>query len=154
MRANQEAKSRATRRAGAVIVETAFVFVLFMLFVYSIFEYGRMVMLRHLIVNAAREGCRYAVVHSTDTTIIADVQTKVKARLAGQQSQFPDLLIQTYPSTTPASANVTSAINNLQPDDDVTVRVTGTFKTMFPTLLFLPVSLQMKSSCIMTCEGN
>jgi hypothetical protein len=34
------------------------------------------------------------------------------------------------------------------------VRMTGTFSTMFPTLLFLPVSFQMRSSAIMTCEGN
>jgi hypothetical protein len=45
-------------------------------------------------------------------------------------------------------------MNNLQPDDDITVRITGTFSSMFPTLLFMPVSFQMKSSCIMTCEGN
>ena len=51
------------------MVETAVVIGLFMLFLFSIFEYGRLVMLENLIINAAREGCRYAVVHSTGPSL-------------------------------------------------------------------------------------
>src|SRR5690349_3515503 len=106
-------------RRGAVAVETAMVFVLVMLFFYSIFEYGRFLMLRHLFINAVREGCRYAIVHNTDATIVEDVQTRVAARLAAQQSQFSDLEIQIYPSSSPSQANLTTAINDLQPDDNI-----------------------------------
>src|SRR2546430_1895011 len=55
-------------RGGATTVETAMVIFLFLLLMFSIFEYGRMVMLQHLMINGAPEGCRYAVVHTTDTT--------------------------------------------------------------------------------------
>jgi len=147
-------RAKESGRGGATTVETAMVIFLFLLLMFSIFEYGRMVMLQHLMINGAREGCRYAVVHSTDTTIVADVQNTVRRHMGDQYTQFPDLLIETFPSQTPSAANDTAAINNLQPDDDVTVRVTGTFRTMFPTLLFLPVSFQMRSSSVMTCEGN
>jgi Flp pilus assembly protein TadG len=146
---------RQARRCGAVTVETAAVIGLFLLFLFSIFEYGRFVMLENVIVNAAREGCRYAIVHSTDATVVSDVQTLCTNAVGNQQSQFPDLTIQIYPTTAgPSSANSTTTINNLQPDDSITVRITGTFSTMFPTLLFMPVSFQMRSSAIMTCEGN
>jgi Flp pilus assembly protein TadG len=135
-------------------VETAVVILLFLLLMFSIFEYGRMVMVQHLIINAAREGCRYAVVHSTDPTIVAAVQGVALQRMGNQTGQLSGLTIQVYPSNNPGAANNTTAINNLQPDDDVTVRITGQFRTMFPTLLFLPLQFQMRSSCIMTCEGN
>jgi Flp pilus assembly protein TadG len=150
--ANQ-AERRIGRR-GAAAVETAVVIGLFLLFLFSIFEYGRLVMLENLIINAAREGCRYAIVHSADATVVTDVQTQCTNRLGNQQSQFPDLKIEIFPSSSPTSVNDTTAMNNLQPDDSITVRITGTFSTMFPTLLFMPVSFQMKSSAIMTSEGN
>ena len=137
------------RRRGATAVETALVLSVFILCLFSIFEYGRFVMLEHVMINGSREGCRYALVHSQDSTVVADVQALVKTRMGGQDAQFSDLNIQVYPTNNP-----TAALSTLNPDDPITVRVTGTFHTIFPTLLFLPISFQMRSSSIMTCEGN
>src|SRR5690349_7746811 len=99
---------RRVGRRGAVAVETAVVIGLFLLFLFSIFEYGRLVMLENLIINSAREGCRYAIVHSTDSTVVTDVQTQCTNRLGNQQSQFPDLAIQIFPSSSPSAANDTT----------------------------------------------
>lgn len=140
---------RTPARHGATIVEAAMVLSVFVMVLFSIFEYGRLVMLENLMVNAAREGCRYALVHSQDATVVADVRAQVRAHLGGQDAQFPDLAITVFPTDSPAAA-----LNTLNPDDPVTVQVTGTFQTMLPSLLFLRSSIQLRSSSIMTCEGN
>src|SRR5438045_7831431 len=49
-------------RSGAVAVETAVVILLRVAIMFVIFEDGRFMMVRHIMDNAAREGCRLAVV--------------------------------------------------------------------------------------------
>ena len=49
------------QRRGAATVEFAVVAPVFFLLVFGMIEYGRMVMVQQIIVNAAREGCRAAV---------------------------------------------------------------------------------------------
>ena len=65
-----------TRRNGATLVETAVVISIALLFMFAIFEYGRYVMFRQIIENAAREGVRQAVVNTSSQTA-ADVQATV-----------------------------------------------------------------------------
>ena len=48
---------RLGRRPGATVPETALVIGIFLTLLLSIFEYGRFVMVRHLVDNAAREVC-------------------------------------------------------------------------------------------------
>lgn len=49
------------RRVGAAVVEFAIVAPVFMLLVFGMIEYGRMVMVQQMLTNAAREGARKAV---------------------------------------------------------------------------------------------
>ncbi|HEY1377429.1 MAG TPA: TadE/TadG family type IV pilus assembly protein [Gemmataceae bacterium] len=137
------------RRRGATAVEFAAVLSVFLLFLFSVFEYGRFVMMSNLLINATREGCRYALVHSQDATVVADVQGVVRSRLAGQVNQLPDLNIQVYPTNNPAAA-----LNTTNPDDPITVMATGTMTSLFPKLPYLPNSFTLRSSSVMTCEGN
>ena len=46
------------RRHGTVTIEFSLMFFLLVLFMFAIFEYGRLLMIRHLVNNAAREGAR------------------------------------------------------------------------------------------------
>ena len=140
---------RSPARRGAVAVEAAFVISIFLLFVFGIFEYGRVVMLYNLLVNATREGGRYALVHSQDATVVADVTTQVQQRLSIQVGQFTTLQVSVYPTNNP-----TAALNTLNPDDPITVKVTGKFNTLLPSLLKLPPSITLTSATVMTCEGN
>jgi Flp pilus assembly protein TadG len=137
------------RRRGATAVEVAAVLSVFLLFLFSVFEYGRFVMMSNLLINATREGCRYALVHSQDATVVSDVQGVVRSRLAGQAGQLPDLNIQVYPTNNPAAA-----LNTTNPDDPITVMATGTMTSLFPKLPYLPNSFTLRSSSVMTCEGN
>ncbi len=50
------------RTRGAAVVEFAIVAPVFVLFVFGLVEYGRMVMVQQVITNATREGARSAVV--------------------------------------------------------------------------------------------
>ena len=84
---------RANRgRRGAAIVESALVLPLVIMFLFGILEYGRYVMTLQIVTNAAREGARYAVEHTTAITIsgttynngTSDVTNVVNNAMAGQ----------------------------------------------------------------------
>src|SRR5689334_7980878 len=79
-------RRRSTRRKGATEVETAVVFLLVTVLTVAIFEYGRVMMVREIVDNAAREGVRQAVT-GTSTYTTADIQKIVFDRLAGQRLQ-------------------------------------------------------------------
>jgi Flp pilus assembly protein TadG len=120
-----------------------------MLFLFSIFEYGRYVMIENAMVNAAREGCRYAMCHCQDATVATDVQNVVTQRMAGLNAQLTGFTVTAYPTNNP-----TAVLGSTYPDDPITVKVTGTFKAMFPAMPYLPTSFAMASASTMTCEGN
>jgi len=63
--------SRQVRR-GAAVVEFAIVAPIFMLFVFGMIEYGRMVMVQQIITNASREGARTAVLEGSTRDDVID----------------------------------------------------------------------------------
>ena len=69
---------RRNRRAAAA-VEFAVVAPVFLLLVFGMIEYGRMVMVEQIITNASREGARAAVL---DGATVANVTTAVNSYLA------------------------------------------------------------------------
>ena len=73
---NSPAKSR---RRGASAVEFAVVAPIFFLFVFGLVEFGRMVMVRQSVTNAAREGCREATLATTISR--ANVEATVRSYL-------------------------------------------------------------------------
>src|SRR5262245_22303160 len=80
-------RNRPGRRPGVTLVETAFVLSIFLLVILGICEYGRFLMTLELLKHAAREGARYASVHTNDATT-ADVQNRVDQALGGQGGQL------------------------------------------------------------------
>lgn len=58
--------SRRDRRRGAAVVEFAVVAPLLLTIVFGIIEYGYVFMVQQTLTNAAREGCRIAVLQTTD----------------------------------------------------------------------------------------
>ena len=71
--------SLTNRRCGAVVVEMAFIAPLFFLLVFGLIEFARMVMVHDALTDAARNGCRKAVLASTISQ--ADVEAKVRSSL-------------------------------------------------------------------------
>src|SRR5262245_66688981 len=70
-------------RRGATLVETAFVISACLTLMFAIFEYGRFVMIKQLMENAAREGARQATT-GTGTLTTSDIQATVTQYLPGQ----------------------------------------------------------------------
>ncbi len=66
-------KNRAAGRRGAAAVEFAVVLPVFITLVFGMIEYGRMVMVQQVITNAAREGCRRAIMDGATSQEVQDV---------------------------------------------------------------------------------
>ncbi len=59
-------RKRRKGRRGAAVVEFAVVAPLLLLILFGIIEYGYIFMVRQTVIHAAREGCRIAVLQTTD----------------------------------------------------------------------------------------
>jgi Flp pilus assembly protein TadG len=141
---------RQRRRRGATIVQTALVLNVCLMFLLGLFDFGRVIMLRQIVTNAAREGCRYAVVN-TSTATTAQVQSYVTSYLCGQP--INNLVISVYEANPATGANI-GAWNNAGLSDSIAVQITGTISTMTPTFSLLPSSLPIQATSIMASEAN
>lgn len=121
-----------------------------LMFILGLFDFARVTMARQLIVNAAREGCRLAVV-STSTLATSDIQNCVMTYLAGQQ--FSNLVISVY-QCDPTTGNNLGSWNNAPISGSIAVQVSANYATMTPTFSLLPSSLPMAAKVVMTSEAN
>src|SRR5262249_51338296 len=76
-----------SRRGGATTVETAFVLIACLLFLFGIYEYGRFLMTMNVMEQAARSGVRLAVVN-TNTLATTNIQDSVDQSLGGLGNQL------------------------------------------------------------------
>jgi Flp pilus assembly protein TadG len=112
------------RRRGTAAVEFALVAPLFVLLVFGMIEYGRMVMVQQLLVNAAREGARVGVLDgSTGTSVTTAVNNYLSP--AG----ITTATITVVPST-PSSAAATAPVT-------VTVSVPFNNVSWLPSPMYL-----------------
>lgn len=121
-----------------------------LMFLLGLFDFARVIMIRQVVTNAAREGCRYAVVN-TDTATTGQVQTYVTNFLCGQQ--IKSLAINVYQADPTTGANLGSW-NNATLSNSIGVQITGTISPITPTFSLLPSSLPIQSTCIMASEAN
>ena len=157
-----------TRRRGTYLVEFAFVGSMFFLFLFGIIEYARFVMTLEVLQSAAREGARYAVVHTYDKKTI-DIQNLVDARLANLGTTFTNYnkttSIQVYVADpvkgTPVDINgnpvnqwTKAPFTNAKFGQPIAVQITGTYQPMLPTLLLMKTSLALKARYLMYSEAN
>jgi Flp pilus assembly protein TadG len=139
-----------SRRSGAVVVETALVLNVCLIFLLGLYDFSRVVMFEQLVTNAAREGCRYAVVN-TSTATTSQVQAYVTNYLCGQK--IASLVINVYQANPTTGANI-GAWTNAGLSSSVGVQVTGTISTLTPTFSLLPRNLPVSATCVMASEGN
>src|SRR5271157_2236191 len=108
---------RDSRRSGAAAVEAAFILVPLILIIFGIFQYGRLLMDWNVLNNAAREGCRYALVNNTSTTISTDVTNLVTTRMGQEVSSFKNFTV----TVSGTHAGASTSVNNLVAGDLITV---------------------------------
>ena len=78
-RLDKVCRSHRRKRRGASVVEFAVVAPVFILLVFGMIEYGRMLMVQQVLTNASREGARRAVL---DGTLTSDVEAVINEYLA------------------------------------------------------------------------
>lgn len=146
------------QRRGATTVETALVVLPLLMFLFGIFEYGRLFMDWSLLDNAAREGCRYALANNQSPTIASDVQTLVTNYMAGTSSSFSSFNVNVSGVHTVNGVSTSyssNGVNNLSPGDTITVTVSGNYSFMnIIPLVSVPNSFSLSSSITMICEGG
>jgi Flp pilus assembly protein TadG len=138
------------KRPGAAAVETAFVLIAFFLFVFAVFEYGRLVMVRHIVDNAAREGARLAVVN-THKLKTADIEAQITEFLVGQN--LDNLKIGVY-RTDPVKQTNLGPWTDAAFGESIAVEVEGEYRCLLPTFGILPDPVQLKTKSIMRSEAN
>ena len=128
------------KQRGAAAVEFAVVAPIFVLLLFGMIEYGRMVMVQQMLTNATREGARRAVVDGTTT---ASVRTTVQDYLTGGNITVNDDEISVNPDPTTAAFG-----------DPVTVSLTVPFSRVswLPSPMFLGKA-NMSASSVMRRES-
>lgn len=145
-------RCRGQRRRAATAVETALVLIPLTMCIFGIFEFGRLLMIWNVLNNAAREGCRYALVNNTDSTITGDVATIVQTYMAGQDASLTNYQV-TIAGT--QQGNAITDVTKLVPGDMIIVTVSGQYQFMnIIPFVTLPTSVSLSSSVVMICEGG
>lgn len=148
----------ARRRSGAAAVEAALVLPFLMMFLLGVMEYGRYVMMLHVLQNAAREGARYAIAHTEPVVIsgvsygnnTTDVTNVVNNFLAGQTLSSQS--VQVYLSDT--SGNNIGTWTNAEAGDLICVRISGNFNFIVASLLRTSSSLSVQVRSVMRNEAT
>jgi Flp pilus assembly protein TadG len=149
---------RASRRDGSTIVQAAIVLPVVMMFLFGILEYSRYVMLLQIMTNAAREGCRYAVMHTDPVEInsvtygsaTSNVTTIITNMLGGQTLSSQSISI--YASD--ALGNNTGTWENASAGTWITVKITGNFVSILPKFLGMSSTIPITAESVMRSEGN
>jgi Flp pilus assembly protein TadG len=149
--------SRRARRGGAV-VEAALVLPVVLMFLFGILEYGRYVMMLQVLTNAAREGARYAQIHTQPVTVggttsgnaTSDVTNVVNKALAGQQLSSQTVSI--YASDT--QGNNLGTWTNTQAGQSVCVQISGNYPVIITSFIKLPITIPVVARAVMRSESN
>lgn len=141
-------KSRRVHRRGAAVVEAAIVLPLCILLFLSIFDFARLVMMEHLLNNAARSGARLAVAN-TGSLATSNIQAQVTSCLAGQT--LSNMTIQVYQVNPSNGANL-GAWNNTPLGGNIAVEIDGNFQPIVPIISLIPNPLPMTVKVMMLCE--
>ena len=73
-------RRRFARRRGGAVLETAVVIPFVLLMTFGLIEYGHFFYMKHILMGAAREGARAAIIASADSDSVADtVETAMTA---------------------------------------------------------------------------
>jgi Flp pilus assembly protein TadG len=164
------------KRRGTYAVEFALVFPVLILFMFAVFEFGRFLMARQTLDNAAREGARLAACKSgfkydpvsqtyiAQSLTTADVQNTVINYLAGQAFQnsssqplsAPDINVYRADPTTGLAMTDAKGSNwlNASFGETIAVQVTCQYQPILPGWGYLTSPDPVSFICMMRSEAN
>ncbi len=137
-------------RRGAALVETALVLNIFFMVLFGVFEFGRFMMIRQLVENAARGAAREASA-GTYAKTTADIQATAQRLLAGQQfSSAP--VVSVYASDN--LGNNAGAWDDAEFGNGIAVQIDADYRPMIPSFGILPPTVHLQAKSIMRSEGD
>jgi len=136
---NKLCRSYRNHRRGAAAVEFAVVAPIFVLLVFGMIEYGRMVMVQQLLTNASREGARQAVLDGATT---AAVQATVTTYLSNSSVSGSTVTVSPNPPSTAANGDPVT----------VTVSIPFTSVSWLPSPMYLGAKT-LSASAVMRRES-
>jgi Flp pilus assembly protein TadG len=139
-------------RPGTTMVETAFILVLALMFLFGIIEYGRLLLVRQVVDNAAREGARYAVVHVTEDNVEAATKAVVNQRMAGIQNSVQNYEVKVYKADN--SGKSAGAANEAGFGVNIGVEISCDFDTILPSFLLMDNTIHIRAKVLMNSEAN
>lgn len=131
-----------TKRKGAAAVELAIVLLLFLTLVFGMVEFSRVMMVNQILVNSAREACRYAVVpNSTDAALAAKITTYMDSAAIS-------------PYTTSVQVNgVVASLATAQSQDEIRVTISANHSDVSLGIMrFIAGSKTFRASVVMRKE--
>ena len=163
-------RAASPQRTGATAVEFAFVVPVVIMIMMAIFEYGRFMFVYTTSTNAARDGARYAAVHTSDKTT-AEVIAQVNNRMGPATSQLRDPVGPAVPRSvfwadpvklTNPTPTVEAKTGYTGTDDwkqtpfgeKIACEINGTFHPVMATIFRAPTSFTVKVQALVTCEAN
>ena len=148
-------------RRGVAVVETTIVLIVAFIMTFAIYDYSRYFMLSQLVNNAAREGARQAVVN-TNTQNTTMIQNTVVQYLAGQSLtdssggafSAADVIVTQVNPVTGLPTSPDSNWYDAPFGSAIKVQVNAKFTSLFPTFGFLPKTVSLQGTAVMSSEGN
>ncbi len=148
-------------RRGASLVEFTLVALVFFMFLFGILEYVRFIFFQNLLNNAAREGARFAVVSTTDSTVNPVTTVQVQNYVDSYLYNMGANNYLTYSPTSNISLFRIDPVNgqvsdwgNATAGQLIGVTISGTYTPNSPLLLFLPSSMTVQATVTMSSEAN
>jgi TadE-like protein len=134
------------------MVETAVVCSVYLLVLFGVVEYSRFLFFLQLTQNAAREGCRYAVVNTEDSTLTADTQTVVNNYMNNMGSKMGNFTVQVFEAD--SNCNNVGLPQNTPFGSNICVEITYNYSPILPSFLRMNATIPITIKEVMCSEAN
>lgn len=140
------------KRSGSTVIETAVVLGVFLLLLFGVMEYCRLLFIRQLITNAAREGARYAVVNTYAPNVESEAIQRVNERMAGMQQHLSNYAVTIYGGDRDGNKIGTPA--DAAFGEYVVVEIECDYHPILPSFLMMAATIPVKFKAVMNSEAN
>jgi Flp pilus assembly protein TadG len=137
-------------RRGSTAVETALALPLVFAFMFAIFDVGRAIATKQVLVNATRTAARQAAVGTTTLTT-SDIQNIVTTGMG--HLALSGMNVQVFQADPTTGANI-GPFTKAENGQCIAVQVTGNFVPNVPTFSMIRNPVLMTSKALVDCEAN
>lgn len=149
---SEKRNCRSDRRTAATLIELSVVICIFLFFFFGVLEYARLCFVRNLVINAAREGARYAVVNANASNLVSSTQARVRTCMCGFDQNTTYYNCQVYLANS-SGTNIGNA-TDAGFGEYIAVQVDLDYKTIMPSFLLMNQTIRITSKDMMYSEAN